>query len=121
MVEIIDQEKRKKQFGDSFQCEICGNEFHGAWTDFHGQATCNVCGTPYQLKAYSGAKPDEKFPRIDIKREWIWLFKEYWDETQRKFRHGMYIIPRDYPGVTEEHKAFNEWVKEKHPELIKTT
>jgi len=41
-------------------CEICGKEFVGTWTDFHGEMTCTYCGAPYQMKDYHGAPLDEK-------------------------------------------------------------
>jgi len=118
-MEVVDQENRKRTLeGQNFNCEICGNIFVGNWTDFHGQATCNVCGAPYQLKDYHGASPEEKYPYITLKPDFIPIFKEYWEQTRKRCRLGTFLLLRDYPGVLEEQEDFKNWLKEKHPEWL---
>lgn len=118
MVEITDQDNRKKELGKNFICEICGSQFRGQWTDLFGEATCSVCGVPYQILEPSGAKEGQTYPHINVKQKWIWLFKEYWENTRKKCRHGTYLLPHDYPGVLEERRDFDDWVKENHPEVL---
>ena len=103
----------------ALKCEICGEELRCTWTDFHGEGTCNTCGAPYQLKEYSGAPPDQKYPHITgLKPEFIPIFKEHWEKTRRKVRLGRYVIPADYSGVAEERAEFDEWLKNNHPEWL---
>jgi len=97
-------------------CEICGETFYGSWTDFHGQMTCMTCGAPYQMKDYSGAPPDAKYPYLDLADEFKPIFKEYWDTTKKRCRLGLWLgKPRD---VVEEQIPFKDWLEEKHPEWL---
>ena len=99
-----------------FNCEICEKPFVGQWTDFFGEATCITCGTPYQLLKPSGAGPDEVFPHFEVKVELVPIFKEYWVETHRPHREGIFL--GDY-GQVGGQRAFRDWMKVKHPELVK--
>lgn len=118
MVEVIDQEGRSRRYFTGFDCEICNQEFVGQWTDFHGQATCRNCGAPYQLKSFSGAPPDMRFPRIDFNEEFKPIFKEYWDVTGNRCRLGKYMGYRDYPGIPDERRSLIDWLQINHPEWV---
>lgn len=118
MVEVIDQAGRTRRYFEKFDCEICEEEFVGQWTDFHGQTTCRNCGAPHQLKSYSGSPVDMKFPRIDLKKEFKPIFKEYWNNTGKRCRLGSYMGYRDYPGVPDEQRAFTDWLQTNHPEWL---
>ena len=100
------------------KCEVCDEDFVGTWTDFYGEATCWNCGVPYQILEPSGAEPGGTYPHIKIKAEWIPIFREYWQKTRRRNRHGFFVTHSDRAGVVEEGKAFNDWLRTNHPELI---
>ena len=99
-------------------CEVCENEFHGCWTDFYGEATCHICGAPYQLLEPSGATPNLKYPYLSLSQEWASVLGEYWRETGQICRLGMFLTG-SYSGLAEEHKALTAWLRRKHPELLK--
>ena len=119
MTEITGQHGHINEIENSFKCEVCEQNFVGAWTDFFGEATCIQCGTPYQIREPSGAKPNQKYPQINIDKKWISVFKEYWQETRKRHREGTYLLPIDYPGLSEEGQQFRTWLQENHPELLK--
>lgn len=95
-------------------CLICGEIPTYRWTDYSGEAICCNCGTPYQLKCGGDEKEKEgKYPYLNIKDEWIPVLKEYWDETKKFTYNGTSFSEKT--GLEE----FHEWLKEKHPDLIK--
>lgn len=65
------------------KCEICEQEFFGAWSDFHGEKVCQTCGAPYQTASYSGAPKDQIYPYLNVSDKWIPILKEYWNGTKR--------------------------------------
>lgn len=119
MAEVKGQYGHVNKTPTTFKCEICGEDFAGAWTDLFGEATCQTCGTPYQLLKPSKAKPGIKYPHIAIGEKYIPIFKEYWQKTHKRHREGSFLVSTDYPSVAEEQKEFWEWIKANHPELLK--
>ena len=98
-------------------CLLCGNEFLGAWTDFHGEMTCMTCGAPHQMKDYHGAPKDQKYPYLDLNKKFQQIFKEYWEKTKRRCRLGRWLggLP---PDVAKEQKDFKDWLANNHPEWL---
>ena len=99
----------------TFKCAVCGNDFVGSWTDFYGEATCVVCGTPYQLLEPSGADPALTYPHISIDGNWLPIFKEYWNETHTMHREGVFMD--DY-GQRSNQRLFRNWLQIHHPDLL---
>jgi len=98
-------------------CEICENEFHGGnWSDFHGEQECMYCGNPIQVKDYHGAPEDEVYPHTKLNKDFIPIFKEYWNTFHRRCRLGTYMGTP--PEVREQLKHFTKWLKEIHPEWL---
>ena len=87
-------------------CQIPNPSF--SWTDYFGEAYCETCGTPYQLK---GGKlhEDETYPRINIKKESIPILQQYWNETHRGNGLGTFMLERDYKDQFIDREAFAEW------------
>ena len=100
------------------ECQICKTKpFLGSWTDFHGEQNCMVCGAVYQMKDYSGAPKNQKYPYIDFSKKFKSIFKEYWQSTNQRCRLGRWLgsPPQD---VLLEQQNFQEWLKEKHPDWL---
>jgi len=101
---------------NEFDCEICENEFSGEFTIYYMEQTCLVCGAPYQLKNPNKTDNGLTYPCIAIPEKWIPIFKEYWETTKTIVRGGYAI--HDDPEVEEQRKAFSDWVKGQHPEMM---
>lgn len=94
-----------------FTCLICDTEnVSWNWTDYSGEAYCMECGTPYQLKG-DILKEGETYPRINIKKEWLSILKQYWNETHRGNGLGTFMLWRDYPDQKENKNDFVRWYK----------
>jgi len=95
-------------------CEICGAALWCRWTDRHGEGVCLTCGAPYQILQYG---EDDKLmdlpPKLNLKPECIPVVKAYWAETKRFVFYGTSI--NETTGLRE----FADWVKAKHPEMLK--
>ena len=97
------------------KCAGCGLELQGSWTDYHGQVICVTCGLPYQILFYEKdengniTKPLHKPPEISVREELVPFIKKYYEETKRACGLGMFLTP--YPDITENLKAFVEWLK----------
>jgi hypothetical protein len=100
----------------SFKCAVCGNDFHGIWTDYYGEATCVCCGIPYQLLEPSGAKQGIIYPHLKIDEKFVPIFREYWNETHQMHREGMFLS--NYGQIPNQRK-FRDWLEERHPEVLK--
>lgn len=96
-------------------CVVCGTSpMTFQWSDFSGEGMCTQCGCAYQLKWGSDKqKQVGNYPYCNIKDEWIPILKEYWNETKKFVTHGRMMGGAQ--GVDE----FYNWVKIKHPELMK--
>ena len=110
---VTDQEGRMKSI-EVKTCEICDEVLHTSFTDYHAQATCNICGATYML----WGKSDDEYPLLDLNPEFKIVFKEYWDETGERCRLGTFVIMRDYSGVPDEQLKFTAWLKDHHPEWL---
>jgi len=102
--------------GKQQTCVVCDTSpMTFQWSDYSGEAMCTKCGCPYQLKWGSDKQKREgKYPYLNVKKEYIWLLKEYWDKTHKFVCHGTMMINEPI-GL----KEFNEWLEQTHPELIK--
>lgn len=109
---VTDQEGRVK-FMKVTTCEICENELHTSFTDFHAQATCNNCGATYMLW---GKRDDDEYPFLDFVPEFKTIFKKYWNETGERCRLGTWMSAPS--GVGDEQKKFTTWLKIHHPEWL---
>ena len=105
-----------------FTCLVCDKENPSySWTDYSGEGYCTQCGTPYQLQ-WGKLNDGETYPRINVKKEAIPLFREFWQTTHLMNPCGSIIIWEDYPEkakVIPEWNKFNDKVKSKYPELFK--
>lgn len=102
------------QLDGNERCLICDSELTCRWTDLHGEGVCTICGAPYQLMHGTEEQEKEgKYPYLRVKEEYISLFREYWNETHLFCFHGLSFT--EDTGRAE----FNEWIEQKHPELLK--
>lgn len=92
-----------------FACQVCNESAGFNWSDLHGEGMCNRCGTPYNIK--------EKPHQINIREEWIPVFKTYWEETREYMGMGQIVVWRDYPECERGRRKFYEWLDE-HPDLV---
>ena len=97
-------------------CIVCGNNLHRnwLWTDANGVGFCATCGMTYVIagcRNFTETKPS-------IREDEIPIFKEYWNETHQAVSLGFFM--GQSPIQRERILAFNAWIEEKHPELIKT-
>ncbi len=94
-------------------CVVCGMApIVYQWSDYHGEAMCCQCGTPYQLKAGSEKqKAEGKYPYLNLREVFVPVVREYYKETRCFTYLGSGF---DRPGF----RAFYEWVEAHHPELI---
>ena len=96
------------------KCLVCESELHCRWTDMNGEGVCLECGCPYQL--INGSKEQiakNEYPYINIKKSWISILKEYYNETQE------FVFNGNSFSEDTGRKEFNDWIKEKHSEMIK--
>lgn len=98
---------------EPFTCLICEEVEGFNWSDLHGEGMCNKCGMAYMLLE-DGKRIT---PKINVKEEWISVFKKYWEETHKYMGLGTIMIARDYPECIEGLEALDKWLEE-HPELI---
>jgi hypothetical protein len=91
-----------------WKCEVCGSK-SVTWTDYHGEAVCMTCGTPYQILQYDeNNKPiKDAVPRMNIKAEYVPLLRQYWNEAHRYMGLGSYMGQCPCP---DDRKAFHEWL-----------
>lgn len=106
----------------SFTCLVCGaSPARWTWSDQHGEAMCIQCGTPYQLLHYEGKKDSRKRiegpPKIKVKKSWLPILKQYWEETRQFMGLGTIMIARDYPECVRGQELFYDWL-DQHPGLI---
>lgn len=99
---------------DALSCSVCGGE-SWSWTDLSGEAYCVKCGTPHQIK---WGKDNRRGPNIN--EEFLAVIKEYYEKTKRGCGMGTFLIERDYPDQLRDKKDFIAWIKENHPNWIKT-
>jgi transcription elongation factor Elf1 len=104
-----------KEVHNNFTCLVCNNINPGFnWSDLHGEAMCNVCGTPYQIVQYdNNDKRIEAEPKINIKDDWIDILREYWNETHQYIGLGVIMVKRDYPECTKGRELFFNWLDKK--------
>lgn len=96
-------------------CVVCDEEnISFQWSDYSGEAMCRNCGCCYQLKWGSDEQAKEgKYPYCNMSEQFIPVAREYWNERKTFVCYGMMLGPQ--PGM----KDLNDWMKEKHPELLK--
>lgn len=94
-----------------FKCLVCETISGFNWSDAHGEAMCNKCGVPYNLKADP--------PECNLKPDWILICKQYFQETGAYMGLGQIMIWDQYPECEDGVRKFNEWVVKNHPELCK--
>jgi len=103
-----------------FRCQVCGKSTGFNWSDLHGEAMCNTCGTPYQIIQYNEDKTRKDAPpRLNLKDEWVSVAQEYWNETHTYMGLGTIMIARDYPECIAGKEKFYDWVEQNHSELLK--
>ena len=109
-------EERKK-------CEICGNELSFSWTDTHGVGQCTTCGSPYRMYHYDEDKKlIEKPPELQVKKEWIPVFRKYWNEFKRVMPSG-FSFPQSYGtryelATHDDEEVFFRWLEKQNPERL---
>lgn len=96
-------------------CVICGSSpVRYQWSDYGGEAMCQQCGAPYQLKWGSEQQQkDGDYPYLNVKTEAIHILREYWEKTKRFTCFGQML--GNQPGL----KDFYDWLSEAHPEMVK--
>ena len=95
-------------------CAVCGAEgITFQWSDYSGEAMCTRCGCPYQLKWGSDKQKEEgNYPYLSLKKEFIPVAQEYWNEKHKFVCYGLMLGPQ--PGMTE----LISWLKDNHPEYL---
>lgn len=85
-------------------CGATGSDLTFAFTDVHGEAACERCGTPYLLVGYAGRERTE----CSIRPEKMDRLREYWREKRRRNGLGGYFgePPAD---VIANREAFLAW------------
>ena len=96
------------------ECVICGkNPMSFQWSDYSGEGMCQDCGCPYQLKWGSDKQKEEgNYPYLNLKKEYIPILKEYWNE-----HHNWTYLGRSLgyaPGLEE----FGIWVEKYYDENL---
>ena len=96
-------------------CAVCGREGTTfQWSDYSGEGMCTQCGCPYQLKWGSDKqKEEENYPYLSLKKEFISVAQEYWNEKHQFVCYGSMIGSQ--PGMAE----LILWLKVNHPEHLK--
>lgn len=92
------------------------------WTDTHGVAVCNRCGTPYRLFHYDeDDKRVEKPPTVCLNDDGVQIARRYWAEAHRMVYPGCYDMgimrgSSSYSGATEDDaEAFGKWYEQHYP------
>lgn len=100
---------------DMPDCVVCGNNLHRnwLWTDANGVGFCATCGVTYAIAGYRTFTET----KCTLLPSDIPIVKEYWEETKRPMSFGFFM--GQSPIQRERVLAFNAWIEEKHPELIK--
>jgi len=102
------------------QCLVCDDpEPNYSWTDYSGEATCNRCGTSYQLK-WGELQEGETYPRCNVRKEAVPMLRRYFAETGRRNGCGTVMFGSDYPEIVQGARDFNAWWKlhkDEYPEL----
>ena len=101
-----------------FSCLVCKNTRGFSWTDYSGEGYCVDCGTPYQLK-WGQLNEGETYPRCNIDPKWLPILTEYWEAKHSTNGTGTFLMGRTYADQLEGRAAFNAWLEETHPELLK--
>src|SRR3989304_1898754 len=87
-------------------CLVCDDaEPTYSWTDYSGEGYCLRCGTPYQLK-WGELKEGETYPRINIIKQWISLFRRFYKDTGKPNGTGTFLLFDCYPDQLEGRRAF---------------
>jgi hypothetical protein len=93
---------------DKQVCQICDTGLRMSWTDYHGEAVCQMCGTPYQVFQYDeNNNRIDAPPAINIKDDYVPKLREYWQKFRRNMGLGTYLgaKPRQ-----DDFNAFHEWL-----------
>ena len=98
------------------KCLICDTEnFPGGWTDLNGEASCLICGTPYQI-VNGTLLVGEVYPRCNIDSAWLPCLRAYWQETRKPNWQGIFLGWRSQKQRIEA-EDFADWVHV-HKELL---
>ena len=96
-------------------CEVCGNELVGVFSDFYMEVECVNCGAPHQMKEPSGAPEGQEYPHIKLSKDFIPIFREYWTTFNRRCRIGMHFGPSKE--IIDEVKHLVNWLRATHPKF----
>lgn len=104
---------------DRQNCDVCGDPLVCSWTDYHGEAECCTCGTPYMVIRY-----DENNKRIEgpaqcaLSELGLKEVKDYWGDTRCKVPGGTFI--GRYQGVATQ-SDIEAWTKWKSARIVEVT
>ena len=103
---------------EKFKCSICDGVPSFRWTDTHGVAQHDPCGTPYRLYHYSDDnKRVEKGPELLVLPDYVNSLKRYWEEIKRPIPggHSFQDASGGYEMATKEDgEKFTQWMKLNH-------
>ena len=111
-----DMMANQEDSAQSQTCVVCDSyPMYFQWSDYSGEAMCQQCGCPYQLKWGSDEqKKEDKYPYLNLKKEFIPVARKYWNEKKKFVCYGTMLGPK--PGMDD----LVAWLKENHPEFLKT-
>ena len=89
-------------------CVVCGfSPMSFQWSDYHGEAMCRRCGTPYQLKGGSERQEAEgAYPYLNLNEEWVPVVRRYFEETG-----AWTYLGRMFGGTPPGLRSFVAWVE----------